>query len=276
MRTEKFDEKRNSFKMLLFKLALSQMTLSSNKDKSEIYLELECIYAKDDEFEDFRHFYSDIFAVLSLIDKDPSLGNMEILSQNMDIVRQGYRPMNNDADGKSVNIEKQINKLYDHINLEIARMNYFKKTEMRTETELQKVSETLSQVENSVSRMKDTIDMANEMQKQYITILGIFASIVLAFTGGIAFSTSVLENIASASIYRIVLIAVVLAFVLTNIVYILTRFIMEIVNKKKEKIQYPKYMIVLNVIYGILVLGVFICWMFDVPRAIQLFQDWVY
>lgn len=276
MRTEKFDEKRNNFKVLLFKLALSQMTLSSNKDKSEIYLKLESIYAKDDEFEDFRHFYSDIFAVLSLIDKDPSLGNIEILSQNMDIVRQGYRPMNNDTDGNLINIEKQINKLYDHINLEIARMNYFKETEMRTKTELQKVSDTLSQVENSVSCMENTIDMADEMQKQYITILGIFASIVLAFTGGIAFSTSVLENIANASIYRTVFITIMLAFVLTNIVYILTHFITEIVNKKEEKIKYPMYMVVLNVIYGVLVLGVLICWMFDVPRAIELFQDWVY
>lgn len=230
------------------------MTLSSNKDKSEIYLELERIYAEDREVEDFRHFYSDIFAVLSMIDKDTSLGNMEILSQNMDIIRQGYRPMNNGADGNPVNIEKQINKIYDHINLEIARMNYFKETEMRTEIELQRVSETLIEVESNVKHMEETIDMADEMQKQYITILGIFASIVLAFTGGIAFSTSVLENIANASIYRTILIAVVLAFVLTNIIYILTRFIMEIVNKKKEKIKYPKYMIVLNVIYGILVL----------------------
>ena len=32
------------------------------------------------------------------------------------------------------------------------------------------------------------------MQKEYITILGIFAAIVLAFTGGIVFSSSVLEN----------------------------------------------------------------------------------
>jgi hypothetical protein len=61
LRTEKFDEKRNSFKMLLFKLALSQMTLSSNKEKSAIYLELERIYAKDEESEDFRHFYSDMY-----------------------------------------------------------------------------------------------------------------------------------------------------------------------------------------------------------------------
>lgn len=276
MKTEKFDDKRISFKMLLFKLALSQMTLSSNKEKSEIYLEFERIYAKDDEFEDFRHFYSDIFAVLSLIDKDPSLGNIEILSQNMDIIRQGYRSVNSGSDGNPVNIEKQINKLYDHINLEIARMNYFKETETRTKMELEKVSATLSQVEDSVSSMEDTIVMADEMQKQYITILGIFASIVLAFTGGIAFSTSVLENIANAGIYRTVIIAIILAFVLTNVVYILTRFIMEIGNKKSEKVKYPKYMVVLNVIYGICCLGILFCWIFDVPRAIGLLQNWIY
>lgn len=276
MRTEKFDEKRNDFKMLLFKLALSQKTLSSNKDKSEIYLEFERIYSQEGESEDFRHFYSDIFAVVSLIDKDPSLGNMEILSQNMDIIRQGYRPMNTDANGNLVNIEKQINKLYDHINLEIARMNYFKESEMRTEIELQRVADTLAEVENSIGHMEDTIEMADEMQKQYITILGIFASIVLAFTGGIAFSTSVLENIANASIYRTSLIVVVLAFVLTNVVYILVHFIMEIVNKTKEKILYPNYMKVLNTVYCISILVIILCWVFDIHRAVELFQNWIY
>ena len=59
MRTEKIDEKRNSFKMLLFKLAVSQMTLSTNKDKSEVYLELERIYAKEDEIEDFTNIWRD-------------------------------------------------------------------------------------------------------------------------------------------------------------------------------------------------------------------------
>ena len=41
-----------------------------------------------------------------------------------------------------------------------------------------------------------------DMQKEYITILGIFASIVLAFTGGMAFSSSILENIDKSSVYR--------------------------------------------------------------------------
>lgn len=73
--------------------------------------------------------------------------------------------------------------------------------------------------------MEDTIEKADDMQKQYIAILGIFASIVVAFTGGIAFSTSVLENISNSSIFRILFVVVILAGVLINVVFILTHFI---------------------------------------------------
>ena len=253
------------------------MIMSSPKDKSEIYLELESIYAKDEgDEDDFRHYYSDIFAVLSQIDKDPSLGDMEILSQNMDLVRKGYQSQNSGTNGEIVNIGKQINKLYDHINLDIARMNYFKTTELRSQTELQRVSETLEKIEDNVKEMEGTVEKADEIQKQYITILGIFASIVLAFTGGIAFSTSVLENISNSSIYRTVLIAVGLAFVLLNIIYILTRFVMEISKKKEETIEYPTYMKILNGLCIVSVVLVILCWFFDVSKAATLFQNWLY
>ena len=51
------------------------------------------------------------------------------------------------------------------------------------------------------------------MEKEYISILGIFASIVLAFVGGLTFSTSVLANIDKASIYRLVIIACIIGIV---------------------------------------------------------------
>lgn len=271
MKTEAIDDKRQNFKSLLFKLAVSQMTLQSNRERSQIYRELEDIYAQVNS-EDFRHFYSDIFAVISMIDKDSSLGDLEILNQNMDIVRKGYRPMNTSC-GEQVNINKQINKLYDHINLEIARLNYFKTTESRTNNELRKVSSTLHQVENNLSQVEHNIEKADDMQKQYVTILGIFASIVLAFTGGIAFSTSVLENISNSSIYRILLIALILAGVLINIIFILTHFIMEITNKKSKN---SKYIIILNAVIVILLLVVVACWAFDIQKAVTLFQQWIY
>lgn len=72
------------------------------------------------------------------------------------------------------------------------------------------------------------------MEKEYISILGIFAAIVLAFVGGITFSTSILENINKASIYRIIFITSSLALILLNIFYILIYFLISINEMKKE------------------------------------------
>lgn len=268
MRIENFDEKRNSFKMLLFKLSVSQMTLSSSREKSKIYQELEQIYSKPAEFEDFRHFYSDIFAVLSLIDKDPSLGDMDILGQNMDIVRKGYQPKTTDSNGKLINITKQINKLYDHINLEIARMNYFKKNETRTERELLRVSDTLTEVKDNVKQMEKAVDKVDEMQKQYVTILGIFASIVLAFVGGITFSTSVLQNINSASIYRLILVIDLLAFVLVNVIWLLLSFVSEINDKTIKTFRLKWFNIACVVVTALII----VAWVLNV----QAIADFLY
>lgn len=74
----------------------------------------------------------------------------------------------------------------------------------------------------------EKIKLHNEIkgvEKEYISILGIFASIVLAFTGGMTFSSSVLENISSVSIYRICLITLVLGVVLFDLIWLLIDFI---------------------------------------------------
>ena len=73
------------------------------------------------------------------------------------------------------------------------------------------------------------------MQSEYITILGIFASIVLAFTGGMTFSTSVLENISSSSIYRIIVISLILGLILFNVIWLLIDFLRDINRKTIRK-----------------------------------------
>ena len=74
-----------------------------------------------------------------------------------------------------------------------------------------------------------------KMQSEYITILGIFASIVLAFTGGMTFSTSVLENISSSSIYRIIVISLILGLILFNVIWLLIDFLRDINRKTIRK-----------------------------------------
>ena len=244
MRTENHDEKREHLKDILIELSSSQKILEDEDAIAGSITKLEYLYYG--EKQNYRHYYSDIFAAISTID-DEEDKDLDILGQNMERIHSKYIP--NDKD-----ISEELNKLYDHINLEISRINYFKKSEIKTEGKLQNLTYAVDDAKDKLEQMEDAAEKMNDMQKQYVTILGIFASIVLSFTGGIAFSTSVLQNIEKASIYRISLIVFVLAFSLTNILYILTRFVREISKKKDEIIKYPRYMIVLNVIYGLCIL----------------------
>ena len=63
------------------------------------------------------------------------------------------------------------------------------------------------------------------IEREYITILGIFASIVLAFMGGISFSSATLNAMKDVSIFRLLLIVDLLAFILVNSIALLTSVI---------------------------------------------------
>ena len=105
----------------------------------------------------------------------------------------------------------------------------------------------LTQIESASSiaerQLAETIDKEKtilhneikEVEKEYITILGIFASVVLAFTAGIAFSTSVFENIDSVSAYRIIIVALIIGLVLINIIFALFYYIGLLIDKTKEE-----------------------------------------
>lgn len=117
---------------------------------------------------------------------------------------------------------KIIIKLFDHSSLVSYQI-----------TGIEKIAEEIS--EKVAEKNKETLmDSMKDSEKQYITILGIFASIVLAFTGGIAFSTSVLSNIDKASIYRLVFVTSLLGFMLFNTICVMFEFVREINNKSLD------------------------------------------
>ena len=110
---------------------------------------------------------------------------------------------------------KMIVKIYDHFQLALIQ------------TENVKMILGAS-IEDTKINLKNEI---KDVEKEYISILGIFAAIVLAFVGGITFSSSVLQNIHSVSIFRLLIVIVLLAFVLVNVIWLLVKFIAEINNK---------------------------------------------
>lgn len=260
-------ENRKKFKDLLYELGSSLDVLKSPYKRSEIYTRLESLYHNTD----FRHYYSDIFSVLTSIQQDNTLGDINILGQNLEIIKNGYKAINKDSDGNLIDIQKQINKLFDHVSLDIARISYSDAADRQLLQDSKindikrEINETQSRVESIQKEMEESQKRIDNAQKEYVTILGIFAAVVITFVGGIAFSTSVLQNIHQSSIYRIVFICLLIGLVLLNVICALFYFIERIVKSKDEE-KKPrnsfKPFIIINVIVLVLILITFVCWSF--------------
>lgn len=162
-----------------------------------------------------------------------------------------------DSKDVSEDCKKMIVKIYDHVQL------------------------ALHQIENANNIFANSIEDAKEnlqkqiksVEKEYISILGIFASIVLTFVGGITFSTSVLQNISATSIFRLLLVVDFLAVVLINVIYILVRFIFTI-NEKNAKLFPIRN---LNISCAVIAVMIVLAWMFNanqIPEFLSKFLPW--
>lgn len=229
---------RVDFRNLLFDLSKSQDALqdSGKKKRSNFYQELERLYWD----EKFQHYSSDIFVVLKNLQSDSVEGSIDVLGQNLDLIRQGYQQKNIASDGKSKDIQAHIRKLYDDVNLlsslvltdEAENWRYSQENRLKQqEQRLKQLDESINKSQSKLERVEKKIKSS---QKEYIAILGIFAAIILAFTGGITFSTSVLENMHKSSIYRVVLVILLIGFTLVNILYLLFMFIDKLVRNDKR------------------------------------------
>lgn len=208
---------------------LSKESAISGNDDIECFVgRLQTLYTYTNEECDFRHEYSAIFG--AMVECQDNGNNLNSLGQNIETIYH-YLVSQKKYDKESL-FRESVHKLYDHINLELSRMNYI---EVRQSTlqdqignsnyQVEKVSHTLMHLEEKTTKIKN--DYKN-VQKETITILSLFSAVVLAFMGGIGFSSSVLESMNSSSIYKVVFICGVLGFVLINLVYLLLRFILHV------------------------------------------------
>lgn len=258
---------RDEFCKILIELASNQEILENPNDQQAMYSRLEALYYSPDKKSRFRHFYSDIFTVLTQVKQDPSIGDINILGQNLYLLRVNYKPKNHDVNNNLIDISDSIKKLYDHVSLDIARILYSESEDRKTageksiteiKAQLNKINDDLGK---TVNEQKDVKEELGKQQKEYVAILGIFASVVLAFTGGIAFSTSVLENIDSVSAYRIIIVALIIGLVLINIIFALFYYIGLLVDKTKEEKSLRPLWISNLIILGLLLI-IILAWYF--------------
>ncbi|HJB08626.1 MAG TPA: hypothetical protein H9716_12325 [Candidatus Enterocloster faecavium] len=167
------DEKnyREYFRTTLYQLAKDQ-TILSDKEKFKIIVHFLDIIYKDG---DFRHYYSDIYSIITSIDKDPSKGNLEILSQNISYIKDHL------DDKLCENTKNSIRKLYDHANLDIARINYIKALQDRNLSREQEIISLQNKLNTKHEELSGSFEkMENDIKDLYaniLTLMGIFVAV---------------------------------------------------------------------------------------------------
>lgn len=115
-------------------------------------------------------------------------------------------------------LQEMVIRIYDHCQLALSQCDNVKDSFIRG-------------VEDTKQELKDQF---KGIEREYVSILGIFSSIILAFTGGMTFTTSILNNINRSSIYRLVIVSCIAGLVCCDLIYIIIDFI-ERLNEREEK-----------------------------------------
>ncbi|UOS34204.1 hypothetical protein MPG16_00075 [Helicobacter pylori] len=213
METKEEDKDKKLEKIIV--LLCEEGDLSSQKD--QIIKDLKEIYKGE-----YKHKYSKITTIILNSTRDKEQAFM-MLTQNIKTLKEIQ-------DNKEVeSIKPKLEKLYDHMNLECIRLQDFDEKMSRVKNVSIKLEDELNK------NYKKLSEELNKQQTQYITILGIFASIVLTFVGGLAFSTSVLSNIDKANAYRLVFVMAFIALFFGNILYLLFSFLSKISLSEEKK-----------------------------------------
>lgn len=269
-------------------------SVNSEDDCEKICKELDKIYldCNGDVDQNFRHEYASVSGKIRELNEYCEDGiqpyQIEYLLDNInnvyDYAASHHKPY-----------IKNLFKLKDHIGLEAGRialveqlrweitnskesvakqLNDLQELANSIGEQINKSRQLINDLENQSKHSKEELeclntmssDVANKMEdvhRDSITVLGIFASIVLSFTAGIGFSSSVLENFHQGSPYRVMAVIIGLGTIILNMISILLLYIDKIRTVEQKKIGYPRFLILVDVAAGILLILDFVAFKFN-------------
>lgn len=179
--------------------------------------------------DEFRHSYTQILITIQ------NLGDSE-----RDLLMTNIEQVLNSINGQLTSeAQEGLKKLSDHIQLDISRLNYFKKEFSKDASKLKdRIDKAQSEQTNAILKFttlsqqisKHEKDISN-VKSEHITILGIFAAIMAAGVGGFTILGNVAAMAEKISIYRFFAITSFLGFILFNVVFMLIYMIARLTGK---------------------------------------------
>lgn len=193
-------------------------------------------YIKNDDKVE-RILYSEVSSILYSLDEV----RMGLFSTNIEKLMVFI--LNRKSVGADVDCDKIIIKIYDHFQLIMRQAENVEKS-------------MYIGFKESADKFRSEIKI---VEREYISILGIFAAIVLTFVGGITFSSAVLQSMFAVSMYRLITVTILLAFVMVNVIWLLINFILTI-NDKNTK-TFKLNIMVFDIGCAIACVGVMLYWL---------------
>lgn len=230
------EEKEKQLKNMIFDLSKTHLDFGRYESLQKYYGILEEIYDYEESSDKFRHYYSEIFSWLSLIDKlpDETEGDLNILAENIKGLKEYYKAVNYKGN-RLVNISDQLEKLYDHINLEISRMHYLKALQSDSENNIDQISRSLDGLNQTAteefSKVEKMSKKVNNVYSEFVSILGIFSAIVLVFFGGTSLLGNAIEILNEVSIYKGIISCTIVGLLIADIIFIFFILLAKILDR---------------------------------------------
>ncbi|HEF1257322.1 TPA: hypothetical protein R8Q87_001163 [Campylobacter coli] len=248
------DEKNNQLRSIVEKLCKEQNFSDVDANIANLFE----IYQ-----EGFKHKYSELTTIiLNAIKNDPEQDLM-ILAQNLRGFEERLNSYSQNTKPEITNLQDiklRIAKFYDHVNLECIRLQDSREKTSHLQNALKELDKNYKELDKNYKELSENL---NKQQVQYVTILGIFASIVLTFVSGLVFSNSILSNIDKASIYRLVFVMAFIALFVGNILYFLFTFLLRI-SLKNIHFKTNWLLIVFNIIILVIMSIDLMCYLFNI------------
>lgn len=168
----------------------------------------------------------------------------DVLSTNLRVIREHLR-VHTDEYGEET--YRGVFKLSDHVDIEINRYrhqtNLYRGLSITSDS-VDDLSEKLDGTRQGIDVLLDEVDRAQKsterLQMQMVAILGIFAAIVMAFSGGLDILGGAISVSGESDLFRVVFVVLLCGIILFNIFAFLMHMILVII-RSQDRPRYRPY-----------------------------------
>lgn len=207
-------------KNITFHSAISDYDEEEIRKIADSYFQkFKLIYARID-----RHRYSEITKYIDNELQD----TVDFLKHGMYCIIECAQKNEYDKEPKDSDDYKcysKINKLSDHIELEVSRYSSIKKIQLIADTHTKQEKDVLELLSKTEDTLNETQERAKNLSQQLISILGIFAGLIITFSFATTIAGEVVVNIIKSDILYIGFIICVLGMIFMNLIAFLMSFV---------------------------------------------------